>query len=121
MNHFNLLTKQTKSRAISSIQVAQKSDGKTLAIDLLPKRHCEGDCRALQFPRKIFAALIHIDPDAGDSQMRCFFLGAHLYQDAGDLAPIDLHVVWKFNCRLEREFVLDCTGNSFRRPGSESR
>src|SRR4029453_4921144 len=53
--------------------------------------------------------------------MRCFLLGSHLYQNAGDLASINVHVIWRFNCRCERKFVLNRIENGFGRPGSELR
>src|SRR5438477_2753839 len=106
-------------RTISPIQLPQEGNGKTLSIDSLTKRHRQRDCAAFQLFRKIFVRLIHVDPDTGDSQMRGFLLGSHLYQNAGDLASINLHVVRRFNRRRERKFVLDCAGNGLGRPGSQ--
>src|SRR5882757_3679300 len=113
------LTVTREPRTISPIQLPQEGNGKTLSIDRLTKRHRQGDCAAFQLFRKIFARLIHVDPDTGDSQMRCFLLRSHLYQDTSDLASVNLHVVWRFNRRCERKFVLDCARNGLGRPGSK--
>ena len=55
---------------------------------------------------------------------RCgaFFLRAHLHQHASYFAPVNLHVVWKFNRGRERKFVVRMhVRNGFDRPGSELR
>jgi len=68
---------------------------------------------------KIVAGLVHVDSNSYHSQMRGFFLRAHLHKDAGYFVSIKLNVVRRLDRGLEAELDAHRVSDGFDRPNRE--
>ena len=77
----------------------EQGDGQLLSMKEPSFDDGEGSRPITNGKRKLGRALVYIDPDPHDNEMRLLRKGAHLDENAGQFSIIDVNIVRRFDSR----------------------
>ena len=91
------------------------------AIDAAGRFEPEGRGQVPQFFGKVFAGMIDVHADTGDGKVFAGSISASFDEDAGQLAPVGVEVIWPLDLHGEAGRLLNGVRHGGRRPCRQSR